>query len=202
MMKIKVIDVKCDVSEIEIDVKDELSDLGSQGDKYKRRYDGNFKVIENTEEVNDNAPQSHEKSEKCEKCESSKVDVEMNYSKAYEYVRKVNETDEICNNNKLVMKIPESYVKIKKNDIQEVAFSFEHKLNNNQAASKAVKSRSTTSSLSTVSLLAYPRSEVQAPLTAFFLPTASSVQTDGPVDSAEPALSHTCSGSRSLYQVN
>lgn len=182
MMKIKVIDVKCDVSEIEIDVKDELSDLGSQGDKYKRRYDGNFKVIENTEGVNDN--------------------VEMNYSKAYECVRKVNESDEICNNNKLVMKIPESYVKIKKNDIQEVAFSFEHKLNNNQAASKAVKSRSTTSSLSTVSLLGYPRSEVQAPLTAFFLPTASSVQTDGPVDSAEPALSHTCSGSRSLYQVN
>ena len=39
MMKIKVIDVKCDVSEIEIDVKDELSDLGSHCDKYKRSYD-------------------------------------------------------------------------------------------------------------------------------------------------------------------
>jgi len=58
------------------------------------------------------------------------------------------------------------------------------------------KSRSTAGSSSTSSnLLGNPRSEAQAPLTAFFLPAATSEQNDdGPVDSAEPDPSGNGSG--------
>ena len=83
----------------------------------------------------------------------------------------VNESDE-TNNNELAMKRPESYVKIKKFDASEVPLSLKQDVNENLRDGDGISSTLNISPAS--SLPRYPSSATQAPLTALFLPAASS----------------------------